>query len=100
MGEAIVMMRSGALKSLFASSYSQNISAPPFGNPPPPGVTVNIIKNGAIITQLPIPNGATNASQTGLNFPFVFGDWFTVNVRNDMAVALQNISVYLGIEYS
>jgi hypothetical protein len=30
----------------------------------------------------------------------VFGDWFTVNVRNDMAVALQNISVYIGIEYS
>jgi hypothetical protein len=30
----------------------------------------------------------------------VFGDWFTVNVRNDMSVALQNISVYIGVEYS
>jgi hypothetical protein len=30
----------------------------------------------------------------------VFGDWFAVNVRNDMSVALQSISVYIGIEYS
>jgi hypothetical protein len=94
------MMRSGAVRALFASSYSQTISPPPFGNPPPPGVTINIVKNGGIVTQLPIPNGATNGSQTGLNIPFVFGDWFAVNVRNDMAEALQTVSVYRGVEYS
>jgi hypothetical protein len=98
--EAFVAMRSGAIRSLFASSYSQTITPPTFGNPPPPGVIINIVKNGAIITQLPIPNGATNGSQTGLNFPFVFGDWFAVNVRNDMSVALQNVSVYIDVEYS
>jgi hypothetical protein len=90
--EAIVMLRSGAVTSLFASSYSQTISST-LGNPPPP-VAYNLEKNGSIIA------GATNNYQTGLNIPFVFGDFFSVNVVNNMSVPLNTTSFYVGIQYS
>jgi hypothetical protein len=47
-----------------------------------------------------ISTGNTNASQTGLNISFVFGDYCTVRVNNLMASALTNTSFYVGIQYS
>jgi hypothetical protein len=92
--EAIVMLKQGIITSVFASSYSTS-----------PGAGLSIVydlfKNGSsIVATLTIIQGNTNAYLSGLNIPFVFGDYFTLRVSNNMNIPLPATSFYVGIEYS
>jgi hypothetical protein len=87
------MLKQGIVTTLFASSYSTS---------PGPGLSIvySLFKNGSLAASITITPGNTNASQTGLNIPFNFGDWFTARVTNNMNIPLPATSFYVGVEYS
>jgi hypothetical protein len=92
-GEAIVMMRSGRIVSIFGSCYNQT---PDTGE----NITYILYKNNVQVASVVINRGETNAFQTGLNIPFNFGDFLTAKVANNMNFNLFGASFYVGIEYS
>jgi hypothetical protein len=92
-GEAIVMLRSGRIVSVFGSCYNQTPDTLE-------NITFYLYKNHVQVATAVINRGETNAYQTGLNIPFNFGDFLTAKVANNMYVNLFDASFYVGIEYS
>jgi hypothetical protein len=92
-GEVIVMMRSRRVLSIFASCYNQTPDTLE-------NITYYLYKNNVQVASVVINRGETNAFQTGLNIPFLFGDFFTAKLVNNMIVNLFDASFYVGIEYS
>jgi hypothetical protein len=88
------MLRPGHIETLAASSYNQVSNGS--GEP---GIIITLEKNNAILFQFPINNGTTSNLLTGLNLPFNVGEWFAVNVRNNMTTDLTRVSFYIGIVY-
>jgi hypothetical protein len=93
--EAIVMLKSGNVRSIIASSYSQVV-----GGVGTESITYRLFRNGTQVASVTITQGNSNASQTGLSILFLFGDYFTANVTNNLGVDLLRTSFYVGLDYS
>jgi hypothetical protein len=92
-GEAIIILRTGRIVSVFGSCYNQTPDTLE-------NITFILYKNHVQVATAVINRGETNAYQTGLNIPLNFGDFLTAKVANNMNVNLFDASFYVGIEYS